>query len=114
MNSWWDGAGWTKIWKSTGRTIAVNKKYTLKARMSGGGTTTLRLQNATESWANIAASGFTPGTTAAEYAVSFSTASGQNSSAVGDQLGIAVDPGWWNNMFLNRVIVEECHVLPGR
>ena len=118
MNSWWDGASWTRLRKPIGYTIAINKDYTLKVRIdsfSSNKAVNLKLQNVFESWMDIAANSISLSTDGFnEYTVSFSTANGQNSWAVGDELGITIEAGWWNNMGVNRILLEESHVYyPG-
>ena len=48
MNSWWDGAEWTEIWKNLGYTIQTDKMYTMTVNMqsyAASAAVDLHLQN---------------------------------------------------------------------
>ena len=109
MYSWTDNAQYMEVQRGTGHNIASNKEYTLKSIMNSGKSMEIKLQNNTGSVSDIATSSVVPDELVI-YPVSFSTANGQNSSHVGDELGIAVDAGWWNNAYLSKVIVGEAGV----
>ena len=110
MNSWWNGAEWTEISKNLGHTIQTDKMYTLTVNMisyAASAAVDLKLQNVTES-SDIAINVVNPATSGFNnYSVAFSTAQGQNSGAVGDTLGISIYGGWWNNLAVTDVTVEE-------
>ena len=109
MNSWWDTANWTSIWKDTGITIQADTVYKFTASInsfSSGDNVTLVLQDVDNSWTNIVDASLP--TTAGYYSncsVSFDSA--DYPSAVGHSLGIAVEAGWWNNLGLEQVMVEQ-------
>lgn len=97
--------------EDTGHIIQANTVYRFTASIqsySSGKAVTLKLKNVTESWTDIASN--SPGLNLpgqADYTVSFSTRNGQNSNSIGDELGIEIYPGWWNNLAITRVIVKN-------
>lgn len=117
MNSWWDDAVFTDMWRSTGVVIQDESDYTLTVRMvsySGGTPVIIKLTNATLGWASIVSD--IPGVSTSsftDYSVSFSTAGSVNDGLIGDEIGIGITPGTWNNMAVTNVSIDATGTAAG-
>ncbi len=111
MNSWWDNAGWTQIYKNTGVVIANNTDYTLTMTMQGSAVPAavpFSMQSINGAvWTIIVTA--SPAQTAlmADYTISFSTKGGLNAGTVGNSIGVSVDPGWWNNISVDNMKIDS-------
>lgn len=110
MNSWWDGAGWTSMWRSTTVTIQDQFDYTIIVRMisyDGGDTVPFAMWDVDTDLDIITASPPSVSTsTFTDYSVSFTTAGTINDGLIGHQLGVAIRPGWWNNLAVTTVSID--------
>ena len=110
MNSWWDNAQWTEMSTSTGLVIQNEMTYTLEVQIvsySPGTAVIIRLVNLTNAGSTIAQSVVSPNSSILPYTTSFTTVGSSNNSAVGDVLGIEIDAGWWNNLAVVNVSIDE-------
>ena len=105
-NSWWDSAKWTMISRDISLVVLANTNYKITVRMSSNSsnsTVGLRFAN-TANWSILASGNAYPDVEFADYSFSFSTA--QYPSVVGKSIGIQLYPGWWNNVVIDKVLVE--------
>ena len=122
MNSWWgtnpsgQNAGWTNMWTNTGVVIQPGTEYTLTFRMvsyANEKAVTINLSGVdSATWTNFDSPSISPATSWGNYTVSFSTVGGENNAVVGQELGVGISPGWWNNLGISTVTIElESSVL---
>ncbi|OXU14162.1 fibronectin type III domain-containing protein [Sedimentisphaera salicampi] len=112
MNSWWDGAKYTKIYTSAGHTISEDKYYEvsvyMKSSLQEDTNAEIILSDADSSWAEITSETFNISPVQiTKHTIGFSTVNGANQNSVGNALGITVSPGWWNAVSVHAVYVEE-------
>ena len=112
MNSWWDGAGYTNMWKDTGAVIQDEMVYWVSFRMTSyadGAPVSLTAKNVTSpSWLTLDEESVAPPTGDWQtFKLSFSTIGDQNSDAIGNTIGVGVSPGWWNNLAVDHISINE-------
>jgi hypothetical protein len=111
LNSWWDAANWMTISASSGVVIQDEKIYTLEVQMqsyNSGAAVMTKMTNVSSGSSTIVQASHNPSSSSVQpYTISFSTVGSANSSAVGDVLGVVVDAGWWNNMAVAHVSIDE-------
>jgi hypothetical protein len=111
MNSWWDNAGYTNIWTNTGVVIKADADYTvtlLTTSFAGGTPLSVSLQNAAAGWTTFYQENISPSTSGWEdRTLSFSTKNGANADLVGGQLALGISAGWWNNLGIDNISVNE-------
>ena len=116
-NSWADSgggqAGWTDSWYNTQLVIEDETEYTFTVSMvsySGGTVTPFSMQSIEgDVWSVIVSD--SPAVAVdvfTDYSISFSTVgNGFNDTLIGNQIGIGISPGWWNNM-----VVDHASIIP--
>lgn len=116
MCSWWDNAGYTIIWRSTGVIVKDNSIYTMTVRMisyDNGHTVPFHFYNVTNGSQIVR---YTPPSVSTssytDYSVSFSTEGTTRDYLIGHELGMTIDPGWWNNLAVTNVSITEETITP--
>jgi hypothetical protein len=115
MNSWWDNAGYTHMWRSTGVIVKDESIHTMTVRMisyDNGHTVPFHFYNVTDGSEIIS---YTPPSVSTasytDYSVSFSTEGTAQDHLIGHELGIAIAPSWWNNLAVTNVSITEEEVI---
>ena len=111
MNSWWDSAGWTNMWSNSGVEIQDEKNYILTFRMisyADEKAVTINLSGVDgATWTTFDSPSISPATSWNDYEISFTTVGSENDAVVGQELGVGISPGWWNNVGISTVSIEE-------
>jgi hypothetical protein len=117
-NSWADSgggqAGWTDSWYNTQVVIEDETEYIFTVSMvsyASGTATPFSMQSIEgDVWSVIVSDSPTIAVDVfTDYSISFSTiGNGPNDNLVGNEIGIGISPGWWNNMAVDHAsIVPE-------
>ena len=118
MNSWGADAGtqakWTNMWKSTGVTVADDTDYQLVFTVKSFASS----KNLTLSFTSVSGGVWdsakkvetiiAPSTDQyTDYYMDFSTKGTENDDWVGSTIGIGCNAGWWNNLGIDNIAIQE-------
>jgi hypothetical protein len=112
MNSWWDSAGWTEMWRDTGIVMETGFAYNMNVRVTGFADPNITLVmsqiDSGSNWTNLVSTEVDKGVTnSGEWVIRTAQLNTlEHASATGKTLGISVQAGWWNNLAIDLITVD--------
>jgi len=109
MNSWWDSAVSTAIWQDTGIVIQDETHYYITYNLISFASSTpvdIGVNAIDGGWTLIQEEEVEPSTSVWEdHTVFFTTMGSNNTSYIGDNIGVGISGGDWNNFGVSKVTV---------